>query len=332
LIFLRPDAGRYSKSPSPLLQSQPDGHSSFADFNLVFSLFGQQNIPMPIAFACPHCGKQTSVSEQFAGQTGPCAACGKSITVPGGFPGPNYAYAPQGRGGGGAIAVVVAVLALCGLCVVPILIALLLPAVQAAREAGRRAQSQNNLRQLSLGMLNYHDTYGAFPPAVVTDASGQPLYSGRVLLLPYIEQKPLFDQFDLTQRWDSPRNLAISQTTLQVFCDPSSAQSLPGKTDYLFVTGAGTAFEPPGPHNMGNMTDGTSNTLLMVEVRDSGTSWAEPRDLDISQPMSLPQGNHPGINLGAFFDGHVSAISNTIAPEDVRALATKSGNEPVTAW
>jgi hypothetical protein len=287
---------------------------------------------MPIAFSCPHCGKQTSVNEQYAGQTGPCAACGKPITIPGGLPGPNYAYAPQGRGGGGAVAVAVAVLALCGLCVVPILIALLLPAVQSAREAARRMSSQNNLKQLAIGMLNYHDVYGAFPPAVVTDANGQPLYSGRVLLLPFIEEKPLFDQFDLTQAWDSPRNLAISQTTLKVFCDPSSAQSPPGRTDYLFVVGAGTALAPPGPHSMNTIRDGTSNTLFMVEVQNSGIGWAEPRDVDISQPMSLPPGNHPGVNLGAFYDGSVRAIANTIAPEDVRAMATASGAENVTTW
>jgi len=287
---------------------------------------------MPINFACPHCGKQTSVSDQYAGQTGPCAGCGKPITVPGGFPGPNYAYAPQGRGGGGAVIVAIAVLALCGLCVVPILIALLLPAVQAAREAGRRVSSQNNLKQLSIGMLNYHDAYGEFPPAVVTDANGKPLYSGRVLLLPFIEQKAVFDQFDLTQPWDSPRNLAISQTKVPTFCDPSSAQALPGQTDYLFVTGVGTAFEPPGPHSMGNLTDGTANTLMLVEVRNSGINWAEPRDLDVSQPMSFPAGNHPGVNLGVFFDGHVSAISNSVSPDDVRAMATKAGNEQVNPW
>ena len=287
---------------------------------------------MPIAFSCPHCGKQTSVSEQYAGQTGPCAACGKPITVPGGFPGTNYAYAPQGRGGGGAIAVAVAVLALCGLCVVPILIALILPAVQAAREAGRRVSSQNNLKQIAIGMLNYHDVHGAFPPAVVTDANGQPLYSGRVLLLPFIEQKPLYDQFDLTQAWDSPRNLAISQTTLKVFRDPSSAQTQAGQTDYLFVTGAGTAFAPPGPHNTGTIRDGMSNTLFIIDVRNSGIGWAEPRDVDVSQPMSFPPGNHPGVTLGAFFDGSVKSISSTVAPEDVRAMATEAGNETVNAW
>src|SRR5688572_14271771 len=122
---------------------------------------------MPISFACPYCGKQTSVAEQYAGQSGPCAACGKTITVPGGVAGPGYAYAPPKQGGAGALVVVLVLGLVAAVCVVGILIALLLPAVQAAREAGRRMSSMNNLKQISIAMLNYHDVHGAFPPAVV---------------------------------------------------------------------------------------------------------------------------------------------------------------------
>src|SRR5262245_25204046 len=103
---------------------------------------------MPISFSCPHCGKQTSVADQYAGQSGPCAACGKTITVPGGFSGPGYAYAPPKQGGAGALVVVLALGLVAAVCVVGMLIALLLPAVQAAREAARRARSSNNLKQI----------------------------------------------------------------------------------------------------------------------------------------------------------------------------------------
>src|SRR5262245_53201849 len=129
---------------------------------------------MPIAYSCPHCGKQFSVAEQYAGQTGPCAGCGKPITIP--LPaGPaGYAYAPQpAKSGGGTAVVVTAVLGGCLVLSIPvigILIALLLPAVQAAREASRRMQASNHLKQLGLALHNYHDAYNAFPPAVVTDA------------------------------------------------------------------------------------------------------------------------------------------------------------------
>jgi len=164
---------------------------------------------------------------------------------------------------------------------------------------------------------------------VVTAADGTPLYSGRVLLLPFMGQEPLHRQFDLTQAWDSPRNRPISDMSLPVFSDPSSADQTPGKTDYLFVTGKGTIFEADKAHKFSDITDGMSNTLVLIEVRGAGVRWAEPRDLDLSQPMALPQGNHPNINLAAFADGSVRALSKSINPTLIRSLSTRSGGESV---
>src|SRR5438270_13025241 len=85
------------------------------------------SVPMPIAYSCPHCGKQYSVAEQYAGQTGPCASCGKPITIPMPAGMAGYAYAPQpGKSGGGGVAIaVLAVCAIGGICVIGIRLALL---------------------------------------------------------------------------------------------------------------------------------------------------------------------------------------------------------------
>jgi type II secretory pathway pseudopilin PulG len=287
---------------------------------------------MPISYSCPHCGKQFSVAEQFAGQSGPCAGCGKTITIPT-QPGAGYAYAPQksaGGGGGGIVAVLIAVLAVFVVCG-GILVALLLPAVQAAREAARRTQAANNLKQIGLALHMYNDQFKCFPPAVVTDANGQPLYSGRVLLLPYLEQEPLYKQFDLNQAWDSPANQAVSQTMIKVFMDPSSPdQTTPGKTDFLFVTGKGTVFEAGQYTKFQDITDGLSNTIVVVDVRNSGIRWAEPKDLDLSQPMALPAGNHPGGNQAVFGDGAVRFLSKAIPAKTFRDAATMAGGETLT--
>jgi type II secretory pathway pseudopilin PulG len=285
---------------------------------------------MPIAYTCPHCGKQYSVAEQYAGQSGPCAACGKPITVPMLGPG-AYGPAPaSNRGGGGVVAVIIAVVILFLACP-GVLIALLLPAVQMSREAARRAQSSNNLRQLGIAIHNYHDVHNAFPPAVVKDANGKPLYSGRVLLLPYLEQQSLYNAWALDEAWDSPRNLPLSQTAIRTFQDPSNPTHSPGETDYLFVTGTGTMFEDTGRRmSFGDIQDGTSNTIMMVEAKGQGINWAEPRDIDMSMPVPLPASSHPAGNLILFGDGSVRTVPKNLPPATVHAAATRSGGEPVS--
>ena len=121
---------------------------------------------MPILFTCPHCGRQTDVADQFAGRTGPCAACGQLITIPG----PVYlspasvAEVPErsARGPWGMVWII-AVTAGILLLGVGVPLALILPAIQAAREAARRTQCHNYLTQIGMSLQNYHDTYKVFP-------------------------------------------------------------------------------------------------------------------------------------------------------------------------
>ena len=285
---------------------------------------------MPISYSCPHCGKQFSVADQFAGQTGPCAACGKPISIPVAGGGSGAAVA-AGVGVGATLLIVAGVAVVGVLLCVGVLAALLLPAVQAAREAARRMQSSNNMKQISLALLNYHDVHGTFPPAVVSDASGKPLYSGRVLLLPFLEQQALFEQFHKDEAWDSPNNLPLTQQSLKIFQDPSAPPSASGQTDYLFVTGTGTAMEPnPRGMKIADITDGTSNTMAMVEFKGSGVNWAQPRDFDVTQPTALPPGNHPGGNIVMMYDGSVRFVTKNISPQTVHQLATRAGGEVIT--
>src|SRR5687767_3681336 len=160
---------------------------------------------MPILFTCPHCGTKTQVADQYAGQSGPCAACGKVVTIPGPI---GKAGASTGAAAGVSAAVIVVVL-LAGSCiVVPILLALLLPAVQAAREAARRMSCGNNLKQIALAIHNYHDVHKLFPSMRGGQLlNGQPYpgdfypgcpawiqssgFSWRALILPFMEQQPL---------------------------------------------------------------------------------------------------------------------------------------------
>ena len=283
---------------------------------------------MPISYSCPHCGKQFSVADQYAGQSGPCASCGKTITIPGPALGGGYTAKPSGSGTSAGTIVIIVLLAVVVLAC-PCGIALLLPAVQAAREAARRSASMNNLKQIGIALHNYHDVHNEFPPAVVTDANGQPLYSGRVLLLPFLEQGALYEQWDKSASWDSPQNMALSQQVIQTFHDPSSPTPVNAPhTNYEFLTGQGAIFEQGVKHSMATITDGTSNTAAVMESKDNGMSWAAPGGYDINSG-GLPPGNHPGGNLVLMADGSVKFISQSINPQVLRSITTRNGGEPV---
>ncbi len=89
-----------------------------------------------------------------------------------------------------------------------ILVALLLPAIQAAREAARRNQAVNSMKQIMLSMHNYADSHKVLPPHANYSGDGKPLLSWRVHILPYLEENELYHQFHLDEPWDSPHNRA----------------------------------------------------------------------------------------------------------------------------
>ncbi len=280
---------------------------------------------MPIAFACPHCGKQMNVDDQFGGQTGPCSGCGKTITIPPA----KGAYAPAPSAGRGLSLGLILVICLVGMLACGgILAALLLPAVQAAREAARRSQSTNNMKQIGLALHNYIDTYGELPPAVVRDENGNALYSGRVLLLPFLEQAAVFNSFDKSKAWDAPENSHMKAVRIPTFEDPSSPSNSP-RTDYFFITGPSAMFEDGKAIRFRDVTDGLSNTVWLIEGNQGPVHWAEPKDFDIGQLGTLPPGYHPGGNIVAMGDGSVRFVSKSVDPLTWRALLTRDGSEVV---
>jgi prepilin-type processing-associated H-X9-DG protein len=297
---------------------------------------------MPISFTCPYCGKQTNVADQYAGQSGPCAGCGQKITIPGPLPAqtaePVSAPPARSSSSGVIIAVVIAACLFGVLVCGGVLVALLLPAVQSAREAARRAQCSNHLKQIALAFHNYHDAFGTFPPAYIPDEDGQPKHSWRVLILPFLEQSQLYDQYNFDEPWNSPNNLAVGSQAIPVYSCPSTPGG-PGSTEtnYMVITGPGTVFDDGNACKLREILDGTSNTLMVVEVCGTSVNWAEPQDLDassITYPLGSPGGTspasrHPGGLMVAMCDGSVRFISNSIDPREFDDLVTKAGQEQV---
>jgi prepilin-type processing-associated H-X9-DG protein len=216
-----------------------------------------------------------------------------------------------------------------------VLIALLLPAVQAAREAARRAMCTNNLKQIGLAMMNYESTYGCFPPAAVYDADGKPLLSWRVLLLPYMDQEVLYKRYHLNESWDSPNNKPLGETTLSVYQCPSEPELGIGTKYQVFVDPRAMFTGKPAGVTIRQITDGTSSTFLVVEAKNP-VPWSKPEDLEIA-PLNDPTlgvgSKHPGGFNALMADGGVrfikSGSTNPISSQLLQGLATRNGAEIV---
>jgi prepilin-type N-terminal cleavage/methylation domain-containing protein/prepilin-type processing-associated H-X9-DG protein len=183
------------------------------------------------------------------------------------------------------------------IAIIAVLIALLLPAVQAAREAARRAQCVNNLKQLGIGMHNFHDTEGTFP----FGAFNSPAQSWTFPILPFLEQVAMSNSLNVNAPFYDARNSTVTSATIGVFLCPSdpgagsiivvSNEPPRKKGNYVvnwgnshydqgnpnpFTGPLGTVVPQRGPfrvntatvppYSLRDLTDGSSGTLLMSEL------------------------------------------------------------------
>ena len=218
------------------------------------------------------------------------------------------------------------------LVIVAALIALLLPARRQARDSARRSTCKNNLKQIGLALHNYAETYGAFPPAYTVDANGKPLHSWRTLILPFVEQAPLYAKIDLTKPWDDPVNVEAAQSMPHSVYKCPSVDAPPGFTTYLAVTGPGSCFQPGQPRPFSEITDGLSNTLLVIEVsKPHAVHWMAPQDADVALILSLGKAAkelpHTGGVHGLLGDGAIRFLRADLPTHTWKGLCTVSGNE-----
>ncbi|MHC5541623.1 DUF1559 family PulG-like putative transporter [Singulisphaera rosea] len=271
---------------------------------------------------------------------GLCFFCNLLTGVPAlvfGFLGLSDIKKSRGRLKGQGIAITGIVLGgvSCTLVPIAVLIALLLPAVQAAREAARRAQCVNNLKQIGLALHNYESAYGQLPPAASTDRDGKPLLSWRVAILPFLEQQPLYNEFKLDEPWDSPHNQPLAARMPSTFRCPSvpmPESDTSGLTEYQAIVGPGAFLDETTGTRFDSMTDGTANTLAIVESKGM-VVWTKPEDIPLDNlAQSKVSSYHPGGNNSLFADGSVRFLKvPTMNPANFHALCTKNGGEVVSA-
>jgi len=194
------------------------------------------------------------------------------------------------------------------IAIIGILVALLLPAVQAAREAARRMSCSNNLKQMALAVQNYHDSFHAFPYAY------QQGVSLHARILPFMEQSNVYDLINLNVGWNNALNSAARNTPVKTFVCPSDTDRLPlalgARNNYYGNMGTTILYQAPSqvvgnsnygfqPHNgafsasvavrFADVLDGTSNTAMFSEKnKGDGSNGVSSPDSDTFQPGTYP--------------------------------------------
>ena len=192
-----------------------------------------------------------------------------------------------------------------------------------------QAQSLNNLKQIAISMHAYHDAFDALPPAAVVNKAGKPLLSWRVLILSYVEENALYQQFRLDEPWDSEHNKKLIPKMPRVYAIPWDTVAKPGETRFRVFVGNGAGFDYIRGAKLTEFTDGLSNTLMVVTAAEA-VPWTKPDELafDPEKDMGKLLGSVPDKRfLAAFFDGSVHKFSKPPVAKTLNAMITRAGGE-----
>jgi len=208
------------------------------------------------------------------------------------------------------------------------------PGFRSPRERyGHRASCKSRLCELSLALQNYNDVYGCLPPAYIADESGKPMHSWRVLLLPYLELTPLYEEYNFDEPWDGPNNRKLHISMPGAYCCPSDNPD-GNFTSYVAVVGPNTTLRADKSLDMWDVeaaSDDPAATVVISETVNSGIHWMEPRDLHVTQmatSINPPAGqgissNHPGGARVLCADGFVRLLSaEDVSPKQLQSMLT----------
>lgn len=203
-----------------------------------------------------------------------------------------------------------------------------------AQEGEAKKKSANNLKMLALGLINYADANkNQLPLAATIGKDRKPLLSWRVQILPYIDEDKLFKSFKLDEPWDSAHNKKLIEKMPKVFEPVAGKTKEKHATHYQALVGGGAAFFAPGKgvtRYPASFTDGTSNTILIVEAADA-VPWTKPVDLTYDPKKPLPKfgGLFKDGFHAVFADGFVRFIGKDADKDTLRAAITAAGGEVI---
>lgn len=239
-----------------------------------------------------------------------------------------------------------------------VLLGMVLPAVQGAREAGRRTQCLNHLRQLGLALHAYHAAQGTFPVGCVqfrvhASQTSRRQLAWSALLLPYLEERALYERLDLLAPYDAAANAPAAATVLPVYLCPSTPRAsgregARGASDYggIFGERISSPNKPPKgvllnevSISLRRITDGASQTLIVGECADfPDGQWINGRNL-FDQAFAIQRAPpfendlrsfHPGGVQAAWADGSARFLPETTALRVLAALCSRAGGEVTT--
>lgn len=201
-------------------------------------------------------------------------------------------------------------------------------------EVSWRNERMNQFRQINIALQNFHDTSKHLPPAAICSKDGKPLLSWRVAILPFIDERNLYKEFHLDEPWDSPHNAALIRKMPAIYADPDfhlRQLAREGKTTYQVPVGPETVFHDNIGTPFRDITDGTSRTILVVEVAPSqAVEWTKPADweVDLAHPKKGVERTDRDYFTTGFADAHTEIITvPKIDDAKLRALLTRAGGE-----
>ncbi|XZE55026.1 DUF1559 domain-containing protein [Planctomycetaceae bacterium SH139] len=237
------------------------------------------------------------------------------------------------------IIIVLSVVLVFTLMVCAVFGALLLPAIQAAREAARRTSDSNNMKQIALAMHNHDAAHAGLPLPAVLDSEGQEVLSWRIRLLPYIEQWALYERVDLEnpKPWNAPENAFLLEFRPITYAS-TRAELVPALANvFVIATNPGppesvqAAFTHGESVSFSDFEDGLSNTILAVMLTQAAVEWTKPSALTPEEAFAAIQNEPLGVTV-AMADGSVKFLSKTIDHATFMALCTRNGGERVPAY
>ncbi len=268
-------------------------------------------------------------------------------------PGPSYPMRGEGEKGRWAGFTLVELLVV--IAVIGVLVGLLLPAVQAAREAMRRTDCGSRLHNIGLGLHNYHAAFGKFPPGAIEvrpQVPGGKQFAWSAFILPQIEQASLFDRIDFNRSFDDPINADAAAVELPTYVCPSTPRDEMrrgglGASDFGGIYGERIVTNNTPPrgamiHNVALETrdflDGTTATMIVAEDADfPDGQWINGRNLfdQAFAPNKAPKFEndirsfHPGGAMTLHADGATHFITEQIDMQVLAARCTRNGRESI---